>query len=142
MNWDAAGMVLPVAVGLPLATLQHLRQTGQPIPASVEVQGLIDSGSDIGIISPDLVQHFGLMPIRGMLTTTTIGSQSVSIYEISMVLMGPAGLAGPTLVRAGIYVMGSPTPLPQQLDMLIGQDILRTCVLHSDGPSNFFTLSF
>ncbi len=142
MNWDVAGLVLPVAIGPSLKTIQGLQAAGQPIPSSVEVRGLIDSGSDICVISPLLVQHFAFPISRLQTTLTTLGTQRIALFEISLVVMGPTGLSGPTLVQSNLDVMGSPQSFSQQIDVLIGLDILRLCVLHADGPSTFFTLSF
>jgi hypothetical protein len=142
LSWDPAGLVMPVIVGPDANTIRSLQQAGQPIPPIVEVRGLIDSGSDVCVISPFLVQHFGLQPIWSLPTQTTIGTTPVQLYEVSLVVVGPARLSGPMLVRSTLQVMGATHPFSNQIEVLIGLDILRDCRLDSDGPNQVFTLAF
>jgi hypothetical protein len=141
-SWDAAGLVVPVIVGIPQQNMQKLQRAGLPIPPSLEVRGLIDSASDICVISQNIVQHFALARAATVLTNTAVASQSVDLYEVSLLIVGPTRLAGPMLVRPNHEVMGATHPFIQQIEVLIGLDILRDCRLDSDGPSQVFTLSF
>jgi hypothetical protein len=139
---DQAGHVVPVVVGLPAHQLAVLRQTQAPIPPFPQVRALIDTGSDVCVISPVVIQHLGLTPIVGTTTQTTLGSGGVTLYEVSLVIHGPAGPMGPHLVQPDLFVMGLATSLPQQLDVLIGRDVLRECLFIADGPARTFSLAF
>jgi hypothetical protein len=73
--------------------------------------------------------------------TTASGIVTVDRYEISMSIFGPAGAAGPALVRP----LWNVTNFSQALfgiEALIGMDLIRQIVLNIDGPGGVFALEF
>jgi hypothetical protein len=112
---DPDGLILSVAVGIPAARMTALRQAGASIPPSILVRALIDTGSDVCVVNFAIVQQLGLALFQQLVTQTTIGSAMVSIYEASLVLLGPDGMNGQLFPCPHHPVMAAPSPLPQQL---------------------------
>ena len=73
--------------------------------------------------------------------TTASGSVLVDRYEISLSIFGPAGIAGPALVRPLWNVTSFSRTLPG-IEALIGMDLIRQIVLIIDGPTGTFALDF
>jgi len=136
------GLVVPVRVGLPPADHDAIRAAGGVPPAPLVLRGLLDTGADAVLINPSVVAHLQLLPVSRAVNQTVHGSDPVELYWVSLAVTGPDGLTGPTLVRAPHLVVGSPDPLPQQLDLIIGMDILRDCLLIADGPGGTLTIGF
>jgi hypothetical protein len=65
----------------------------------------------------------------------------VNLFEVGLTILGPAGKAGPMLVRDQLIAMELTQALPN-IDALIGRDILNDCLFILDGPGKQFTLAF
>src|SRR5262249_15694248 len=121
--------------------LAALQQVGAPFPRALLLRGLIDTGTNITAIDPQVVQQLGLI-LRGSLPTqTAAGSISVNLYEISLSISGPKGAAGPMLVRPTLLVSELPSPL-SDLQILVGRDVLKEYLFGQDGPGDTFLLGF
>jgi hypothetical protein len=103
---------------------------------------LIDTGSDICIVEPAVVQQLGLPQGAQQSAQSTLGSGVVVLHEASVILHGPGGVTGLTLARPDWIVMAAGASMSQHFEMVIGLDILRDCLLIADWPGGTFTLSF
>jgi hypothetical protein len=73
--------------------------------------------------------------------TTASGTVLVDRYEISLSLFGPAGIAGPALVRP-LWNITSFSQSLSGIEALIGLDLIRQIVLTIDGRGGTFTVAF
>ena len=137
----ADGLALEVVIGLDGQSTVDLQAQGLPGPAPIAVQALIDTGSDVSVVTPRVVAQTGLAFHSSSSTRSAIGSAGVSLFQASMTIYGPAGVAGPSLVIPYLLVMQALGPLPVG-DVLVGLDVLAGCLLLVDGPRRQFTLSF
>lgn len=136
------GLTLPLMIGLDGGVMAARLAAGQPFPALQLVQGLIDTASDITVLSPNLVSRLGLVPVGDRSTQTTIGSAIAKLYEASLSIVGPMGAGGPTLDRSPLLVMGSFSAFAGGIEAVMGLDVLFGCLLIFDGPGKQFTLAF
>jgi hypothetical protein len=134
------GLPLTVMIGLNGTTTAALVNQGQPIPPPLLVRAILDTGTDITCVVPQILHHFGLIPLVQKSTFTVSGPVSVKLFEVSLSIPKAGGLTGPLLVLDQLVVMELPHPLPN-LEALIGNDVLSQCLLIVDGPRGDFTLS-
>jgi hypothetical protein len=135
------GPTLAVVIGLTGREMASLVSVGQPIPAPLTLRGYLDTGTDASCIAPWAVQQLGLARLGSVSTHTAGGQVKARLFDVSLTISGPAGKAGPFLVRDHLTVMELAHPLPN-LDALVGRDVLAECLLIIDGPGKQFTLAF
>ncbi|HEY7158609.1 MAG TPA: aspartyl protease family protein [Gemmataceae bacterium] len=138
---DPDGLALDVQIGLPAAMLQARLTQGQPLPPAITVRALIDTGADATSVAPDVLNRLGLVSSGQVRMTTASSTLLVDRYEISLSIFGPAGVAGPALVRPLWNITSFSQSLPG-IEALIGMDLIRQIVLTIDGPGGLFTLEF
>jgi hypothetical protein len=134
-------MVVQAVFGLNGAKSAALLQAGKPIPPPVQARSLLDCGSDIIAIAPQVIQKLGLVSFVPAISQTAAGSARVNLYRLSLTISGAAGRAGPVLVLTNLLASELTAPLPN-LEALIGMSVLRECLLVLDGPGQQFILGF
>ncbi|MBK8267029.1 MAG: retroviral-like aspartic protease [Planctomycetes bacterium] len=135
------GPIVELAIGVSAPHQQALQKAGQPIPPSVRVRGLVDTGASGTCIDPDVLTKLKLTP-RGqvlMHTPSTAGTpQPCDQYDVSIVLMHPKL----SLTIYALPVISSAKLASQGFQVLIGRDVLRRCLFVYDGQTSLFTLAF
>lgn len=114
---------------------------GQPLTAPLWATGVIDTGSSITSIVPDVIQRLGIASVGQTRTHTAAGSVPVRLFRVSLSIPATGNRPGPMLTRDDLLVMELIDPIPG-VDVLIGLDILLGCRLLLDGPGRQFTLDF
>ena len=133
------GLVLPVLLGLDSGRMSSLGASGQPVPPPLLVRGLIDTGSNITMVTPGLASRAGLTFLKKRTTQTAVGPATVDLYEASLGIPGP--VAGSGFARSYLVVMETLAPL-QGVEVAVGMDVLSEWLLILDGPNRQFTLAY
>lgn len=121
-------------VWISTAVEEALKQAGTTVPGSVPVKGMIDTGATGSVIQPATVQALGLQPV-GVVSINTPSSQNVVCYQYVVRLIFPNNVVVESLaIEAALS--------GQQIQCLIGRDVLAHSVLVYTGYMNQFTLSF
>lgn len=136
------GFVVEVLIGLDGATTTSLHAAAQPIPPPLRLRGVLDTGTDKTSVAARVPQHFGLVSLGSAFTHTAAGQQTTAFYQVSLTISGPAGVAGPMLVLPTLTVTELGSTLPNNIEALIGADVLSDCLFISDGPGRQFILAF
>jgi hypothetical protein len=136
-----AGLTLELVIGVDGRSTVDLQAQGLPVPPPIAVPALIDTGSDVSVITPRVVAHLGLAVHGSASAQSTVGSAGVDLFQASMSIYGSTGVAGPSLVIPYLVVMQAPA-LPPGFEALVGMDVLAECLLLVDGPRRQFTLTF
>jgi hypothetical protein len=139
--FGAAGVDLDVLIGLDGKTTTALHVSGQPIPPPIRVRGLMDTACDLTAVAPWILRQLGSPYYAKASTHTAGGSVQVDVYEASLSISGPAGAAGPMLVFPTLVVTEL-AHAPRGIDVLVGMDVMLTCLTLIDGPGRQFTLTF
>jgi hypothetical protein len=121
------------------AGCQEFLATGKPVPAPITVNALIDTAADLTGVSSRALQRLGLSPLQSVQTNTAAGPLLVGLFEISLSVMNPA-LTAAHLMASDLLVTELPHA-PPTFDVLIGLNLLRSHILHIDGPGGLFTLT-
>ena len=137
---NPSGALINLSIGVSVSRASALKNASQPIPNSILVQGLIDTGASGVCIDPTLTQLLSLQPTgtSEMLTPSTGNTPQITpVYDISIKIPH----AGTSLDFDSVPAMES-VLLNQGFHVLIGRDILSKCLLIYDGVTNLCTLAF
>jgi hypothetical protein len=133
-NLRGMGPVLPIEIGISARREAALRAAGDTVPPPIAITALLDTGANGTIIQQNLAVRLGIQPI-GVTTYSTASSPVMLCPRYTVRLFFPHNV----VFRATV----SEAPLPgQQIQCLIGRDILARAVLVYLGESNLFSLSF
>jgi len=131
---QATGPILELQIAVPAAVQASLVQGGQPVPQPITVSGLIDTGASACVLQQGLAAQLNLNPI-GSTSINTPSSTNVQCYEYAVryVLPNNVTVEG-TMIEA---------PLAgQNIQCLLGRDLLAHGTLIYIGYANLFSLSF
>lgn len=130
---EVDGPIIEVTLDLVPSARQALVDAGSPVPASVKASALIDTGASGTAVKKDLLMPLGLHPV-GAMAVTTPTSQDISCPLYAVQLTMPNGFLEITVIEAPLQ--------GQNIQVLIGRDILKHGLLIYQGHSSQFTLSF
>ena len=133
-NLQALGPVVDIRIWVGTAVENALKKAGSPIPQPVPAKGMIDTGATSSVIQPAIATSLGLQPV-GIVNISTPSSANVPCHQYLVRLVFPNSVVVETLAIEA--------PLQgQQVQCLIGRDVLAHGVLVYTGYINQFTLSF
>jgi hypothetical protein len=136
----ADGLLVPALVNRAAPELQAAHLSGTPLPASVRVRGMLDSGTTVTAVVPRVLSTLNIQPGPTLWTTTPAGILAVRSYRISFTIHN-APHSSDTLHRGDWLVTDLPSDL-DDIEVLFGLDLLRQVVLHVDGPNTIFHIDF
>ena len=131
----ATGPLTEVQFVISQALEDTLVSAGEPIPAPVQATALIDTGVSATVIQHGIAYRLGLKPV-GQIEMNTPSSTNVPCYTYAIRVVFPNNV-----LVGGITAVQAPLE-GQNIEALIGRDILRLGVLVYTGYMNQFTLSF
>jgi hypothetical protein len=133
------GPVLDIMIGVSAPRAAALRAQGKPIPARRKIRGLVDTGASSTCIDKPHLEALDLAP-RGCVPVKTPSTGSspcmCSQFDISFLLL----YAGQTITISAIPVLEVDLSA-QNIDALIGRDVLSRCLLVCDGAAGTFSIA-
>src|SRR5258708_6516737 len=132
---DGPAVQLWVNMSSPRAAI--LRASNLPIPASVLIRGIIDTGASGTVIDEAIIQGLGLTPTGSVpIHTPSTGSTPVqrNLYDVSL-WYSVTSSAHP--ITGAIAVIGTDFTA-HNIQALIGRDLLSKCSLMYNGPQSSF----
>jgi hypothetical protein len=134
------GAVIDVAVAVGRPWQEQLSRLGAHGPQPMTVRALIDTGSDLSVIHPQVlnqlsVNRAGSVQIRR--PGSGSGYRLAALFEVQLSIGG----IGPDVPWMATRVAGVAPSTPSVL-ALIGRDILGRCTLFYNGPRSELTLSY
>jgi predicted aspartyl protease len=131
---EADGPVVEVSFSLVRTARDAIGRAGEAVPAAVPASALIDTGASGTVVQAGLLSSLGLNPISvvNASTPTTTVPVPLPVYAVGLLL--PNGYLEVTVVEA---------PLGgQNIQALIGRDVLKYGIFIYQGHTSQFTLSF
>lgn len=134
------GPTIQVLIGLNSLEEKRRHDAKEAIAPAVAVTALIDTGAAGSCLDTTIIKQLGITPTGdGSMLTPSTGStpSKCDQYTIGMAIMKnniPYSLPMLPVLETDIVGHG--------IQMLIGRDVLRMCLLVYDGASGLFTLAF
>lgn len=130
------GPVVEALIGPSSILKEALQKEKKEIPRPVSVRMLIDTGASISAIKKGIAAQLGLKP-HGItkIATPSNGAFQCSLYDIDILFPVHHLVIGNVRVIEGIFE-------GQNIDGLIGRDILKLGLLVYTGYDNSFTIAF
>ncbi|HYG76808.1 MAG TPA: retropepsin-like aspartic protease [Planctomycetota bacterium] len=129
---QSRGLIVLAQVGVTQATEAALQREGVIVPPPLPIEFKIDTGADRSVITETYVQRLGLKPC-GTCNIATASDPSMACFEYAIRFYFPNNV---TWQGAVIATPGN------QIQCLIGRDVLAHAVLVYIGYHNLFSLSF
>lgn len=132
-NLAQHGARLDIEIGVPSVVADYYKARGQTPPAPQKVRAMIDSGASISGIKPAIAKAAGLIQTSSVGVSGVIGTENRPVYTAAIKLpsynvdIDVMDIAGVELAQ-------------QDLDVLIGRDILKHTVFTYDGTEGVFSL--
>lgn len=108
--------------------------------ASITLPTLIDTGADMTAIDEQLIAQLRYEPVGTVEVITANGSQERSLYDV--VMKFPREPGSKEHVFVDLRVAGLPRFGHDQIQGLLGRDLLKFAKLEYDGPTGSFALRF
>jgi predicted aspartyl protease len=131
---QALGPLVDMRVWIGTPVEEVLKKAATKVPEPVTVKAMIDTGATGSVIQPSVAQQLGLQPV-GVVAISTPSSENVPCFQYTVRLLFPNNVT--------VEALAIEAPLRgQQIQCLIGRDVLAHGVLIYTGYINQFTLSF
>ena len=129
------GPVVQVSISVGQAIAQQVLQQGGELPPPVAGLALIDTGATTTCIDEEAAQVLKLPAIDVVtVASASHASSERNVYPISIEVVGlPIVVNAPRSIGAELKAQG--------LLLLIGRDVVQSCVLVYNGPAGLFTLT-
>lgn len=111
----------------------------QQIPNPIRVNALIDTGASKTCVDLRIINLLNLFPTgRAQIITPSTGAKPMpcSLYDVSLVLLQPNGRKLLPLIP----IIGCDFST-QNVQVLLGRDVLASCLFCYDGAFNIFSLA-
>lgn len=129
----ANGALVGVTISLAQAEHDARVHAGQVVPAPVSATALIDTGANLTEVRNGLLDGLGMRPVgTAVVFTPTDSNVECPTYAVRLTL--PHGFLDTIVIETEMH--------GQQIDMLIGRDVLQACLFIYEGTSGQFTLAF
>lgn len=134
LDLQATGPIVEIQVAMGTPVELALQTSGKPVSRPVQALAMIDTGASGSVVRQGLPAQLGLSPI-GITYISTPSSTNVPCYEY------PVRFIFPNYVVVEATALEAPLR-GQNIQCLIGRDVLAGGVLIYIGYSNLFSLSF
>src|SRR5581483_860779 len=133
------GAIVEISLGWSAAGARDLRTALRPVPPSLQVSALLDTGAEITCVDASLIRQLGL-PLSGMAPANMPAHGGVTfagLHDVSLTILHPSRKARNHLTLPDLSVLElSLAALGYRA--LIGRDTLARCRFLYDGPGNGF----
>lgn len=129
------GPRLIIEIHVPPVLANYLTQRGQPVPAPISGDALLDTGASISAVETNVISQLRVNPIGITSVHTPGGVVQQNLHPIRFVF--PA--IGMLTIDFNA-VIGSNLQ-PQGIIALVGRDVLSNCLLVYNGPAGMYSIS-
>ncbi len=140
VKFGADGPVVNLGIAVGRSWQSRLAARGIVVPPAMTLRALIDTGSDLSVVHPQVLQQLGVQAtgsIRIRRPGAAGGFRPASVYEVQLAIGGLSPRAQWVSTRVVGVAPSTPTVFS-----LIGRDVLEHCTLFYNGPQFELTLSY
>jgi hypothetical protein len=102
---------VPVLIGLNRKALTDLLAAGQPIPAPLWTDGVVDTGTNITCVTQEALSKLGIASTGQSSSHTAGGQKEVNLFEVSLSIPPAKNVSGSMLTLQDLVVMEMPSPI-------------------------------
>lgn len=134
-----AGPVVELLVGITAPRRDLLTKHGMSVPPRLPVKALIDTGSAVTALAPEIIQALDLSVTGQTDIITASTPHPCNAYDISLSLADPDGVEMhlpflPIIESSFLSTLG--------IRALLGRDVLAYCLVVYDGQHETFSLAY
>jgi hypothetical protein len=136
-------LLVSAFIGVSQARRHALSLAGRPVPESIPILGLIDTGASCSCVDPSILVQLNLSPTgSSFVNSPTTGTQPAIAeeYDVSITIPGTRG--SPALMHHTVPILKAELFAAQGFQAIIGRDVLQGCMLTYDGKGGVFYLAF
>lgn len=137
------GAIIPILVGVSQVRRARLKGLGLVVPDPVSVFAQIDTGSHVTAVMPHCLQRLQIQPFSTMqfrtASTTREKPHECLVYDVGITVV--SGNARWELPSVHVIQCDDFNP-DEEVQALIGRDLLKQCVFSYHGPHDTFSLAF
>ncbi len=134
------GPVIDLAVAVGASWQRRLSAQGSAAPAPPIIRALIDTGSDLSVVHPQVLVQLGIQPtgsIRIRRPGAGSGFRLAALYEVQLSIGGLSH--GTHWIPAHVVAASPSTPT---VVALLGRDLLEHCMFFYNGPRGDLALAW
>jgi hypothetical protein len=138
------GPLVRVELGISTASRRRLRTAKSPIPQSLTLTALIDTGAEITCIDPRIVGRLSLQPGGSYAPINAPGLGGLVFpdsYDIDLTVLHPSGIPADHMVVSDLEVADVSLNV-FRIDVLLGRDVLALCDFNYLGRASQFALTY
>lgn len=130
----SSGARISFELGITNLAFQQHQIDGRPLPSRVSGRGLIDTGTQMSLVSDATAAALSLDVLHSVELHTALGATSASCYVVEFSIVTPARMRTQPLPLVVARVPGL------REDMLVGLDVLQNFRAEWDGPAGTLRL--
>jgi hypothetical protein len=134
------GPTIDLAVTADRAWQRRLVSQGSPVPPPITVRALIDVGSGLSVVHPEVLHRLGLQATGSARIRRPGPGSELYLAALFDVQLSIGGI-GPGAHWISTRAVGA-VPSTATILTLIGRDVLEQCTLFYNGPRRELTLSY
>ena len=149
----ADGAIFDAYLGVSRARQDALKAASQPVPNTIKVRALLDTGASCTCVHPSFPAALGLTPSgNAELYTVSTGDdpEEFDEYDVSLLVINPTATVAPVihafhampLYFSTIKMVGTKALEKLGCDVLVGRDILESCMFVYDGKNSTLLLAY
>jgi hypothetical protein len=134
------GPLTDLYVALSTPRIDALKKANLAYPPPVQITGLIDTGASCSAIDPTAVSSLGLTPSgKAQVLSSTTGTtpQTCDVFDVCLAFVNPEV----KVIGVTISVFEA-SFANRRFNMLIGRDVLDSCLFIYDAKHKTFSLAF
>lgn len=140
-----SGPIMGISVSVSQSRQKELEDANIPVPTSLILNGMIDTGASGTHVDPAAIAPLGLVP-RGQIHCTTASTDEkgalLDQYELGLSIYQNTLPHGHGFIIFPVILATASSLRHQGFDILIGRDVLARCLFVYDGRRNIFSLAF
>ena len=134
-NLTTEGPIVDLLLVVGKGAEDALKRDGNSVPEPLKIIAMIDTGASGTVIQEGLAAKLGLTPIgKEKISTPSSTGLECFVYDVRLVFPNNTGVEGVRAIEAPLK--------DQNIQCLVGRDVLSQGVLVYTGYLNQFTLSF
>ena len=138
------GAIVVMQVGVSRDRQARLESVGFAVPQRIVIRAQIDTGSFVTVFSPHVFERLGISPIEVIAVRTPSTKPGepcwCDLYDVSVILT--SGTSEVVIPNLGVITSLDLDQDGEEVQAILGRDVLNRCAFNYYGPQQEFHLAF